>query len=540
MQDTARLVADQYERHPYPALPWLASVSIAQAHTLSYELGQYLRTGRFIEHTRATRILVAGCGTFEAIVAARAHPQAHITGVDLSAKSLRMLKIRSWLAGAPRRISTVHADLHDDLLGKLGQFDYIICTGVIHHSPDPHTLVARLTALLNPNGILRLMTYAAHSRIWIYELQRFFRLLKTPANFQESSKVLNKLSSVHPLRSAFESYEDALNTPGLIDGFFHAFDRPLHVSRLRALASQNQLSLIGFGHAWHSQPNGFAAALKKAGLSEQTLTRYHKLDAWQRLELIDDCGELAVNPILWLSRNAENVEIRTPMQTKLNPPLRKAGSVRAPLLPTLGDELIATYYDKDVEQSADTTRLVVGGCLLGCDGRLPPELAANRDTSNTQKNAVDKAQESATSAFEFLPCFVLPSLQSAPVATANRLFSLNGRVLVPSAVRARAILQVREAAQTLGIREAAELSRLALALEPRINRQGHELAWLSTGDLLRDLEKRCGSRWAEAFWSFPLPPSDEQWRALLKEKTDATLVLLLEGGATQWFVPLEI
>ena len=39
------------------------------------------------------------------------------------------------------------------------EFDYIICTGVIHHNADPIGTLNKLAAALKPDGILELMVY---------------------------------------------------------------------------------------------------------------------------------------------------------------------------------------------------------------------------------------------------------------------------------------------------------------------------------------------------------------------------------------------
>lgn len=463
-------VAEQYERHPYPSIPLLAIPRTASTHAIAYELGQYLRTGRFVAHDRTTRILVAGAGTFEPLVIRRAHARAEIVALDLSAAALRRLRWRERLTtlGLRSRIDRVQGDLHDDLRQRLGSFDYIVCTGVIHHSPTPERLLANLSALLKPTGVLRVMTYAANSRRWIYELQRFFKERGTSPNLRACERELAALPEQNPrsvahraaLRAAFESYEDRLNPAGLIDGFFHACDRPLKIENLAQATAAAGLKLIGFGHAWHSQPAGLQAQLTNAAVhteaSREVLRAYEKLDAWSRLACVDALGELAVNPVLWLAKEAEDVVAEMPGETKLNPALTRLKNdepFAAPLAPAPEGELLATLTKRLAAEDIESG--VIGGVWLGCDGRLPPALVANRALVPPRF-----ALPASSTTRELSP-------HDAALRGVNEFFALLGQAPSP---------------ETLGL--------LTRALEPRIDRNGHELAGLSTGDELRALAKR--------------------------------------------------
>src|SRR5581483_5493561 len=161
-------VASQYEKYPYPALPpilgWFAKPAIGKDHPLSF--------------SEAKRILVAGCGVFESVVVAKANPKAKIVAIDLSNASLKRAKLHAAMNLCSHRIRFLRADLHD--LKRVSEiasasFDLIICTGVLHHSPHPEQVIQTLSSLLVDNGVLRLMTYPERSRIWIYEIQKYFQ-----------------------------------------------------------------------------------------------------------------------------------------------------------------------------------------------------------------------------------------------------------------------------------------------------------------------------------------------------------------------------
>lgn len=108
------------------------------------------------------RIWVAGCGTNQALITALRFPQARVLGSDLSAESLAVC------AANARSLGAGNLELKQESINQAGYtdcFDYIICTGVIHHNADPIVALAQLAAALRPEGLLELMVYNQFHRI---------------------------------------------------------------------------------------------------------------------------------------------------------------------------------------------------------------------------------------------------------------------------------------------------------------------------------------------------------------------------------------
>jgi SAM-dependent methyltransferase len=101
-------------------------------------------------------LLVAGCGTGrEAAYYAMRFPEARVSAIDVSASSLAIAAERCAGLGIDFRL----LDLNQ--VGSLGRkFDLIICSGVLHHLPDPEAGWAALTNILNPGGVMKLMLYS--------------------------------------------------------------------------------------------------------------------------------------------------------------------------------------------------------------------------------------------------------------------------------------------------------------------------------------------------------------------------------------------
>lgn len=101
------------------------------------------------------RILDAGCGNgrVTALLRTLAHEEAEIVGIDLVAADVA----RENFKGVERmRFET--RDLVGDL-SDLGQFDFIYCQEVLHHTADPVRSFNNLRGLLAPGGELAIYVY---------------------------------------------------------------------------------------------------------------------------------------------------------------------------------------------------------------------------------------------------------------------------------------------------------------------------------------------------------------------------------------------
>src|SRR5690349_7081069 len=152
--DRADEVRAFYESHPYPAL-----LHDLDRHREIYRNPDRRRSMSLLmwpaEKPRGNReILIAGCGTSQAATYALREPDARVTAIDISETSLRHTR------NLQQKYGLRNLGLHRlaiEQIGQLGQiFDQIVCTGVLHHLPDPDVGLRSLRDVLAPQGAMHL------------------------------------------------------------------------------------------------------------------------------------------------------------------------------------------------------------------------------------------------------------------------------------------------------------------------------------------------------------------------------------------------
>jgi SAM-dependent methyltransferase len=250
--DLAGEVRAFYESHPYPA-----PIGNLDGHRDLYRNPDRRRALSLLlwptEKQRANRqILVAGCGTSQAAIHALREPDARVTAIDISETSLRYTR------DLQRKYRLRNLDLHRlaiEQVRELGQtFDQIVCTGVLHHLPDPDIGLRALHNVLAPSGAMHLMVYATYGRAGIYMMQEYCRLLgigATEAELRDLGTTIGALSSDHPIAGVSRRAKDFRNPDALADALLHPQDRAYTVPQIYAWLERCGLS---FGRWFEQAP----------------------------------------------------------------------------------------------------------------------------------------------------------------------------------------------------------------------------------------------------------------------------------------------
>jgi SAM-dependent methyltransferase len=236
-------VRQQYEALPYPpcdpqddhrrlATTWLEDLAM---------LNHYCFAGRQSFH-QGFRALMAGGGTGDATIFLAQqlrHTDARVVHLDLSAASIAIAQRRAQIRGLDN-ITWIHDSLLNLPQLGLAPFDYVGCSGVLHHLQEPDQGLRALLDVLAPGGALGLMVYAAPGRTGVYQMQALMQLVNG-----EEQDITRKIASTRdildslPPSNWFKRGEDLYHDhktgdAGLYDLLLHTQDRAYCVEQLYA------------------------------------------------------------------------------------------------------------------------------------------------------------------------------------------------------------------------------------------------------------------------------------------------------------------
>ena len=246
-------VRNQYEALPYPpcnpederqrmVLTWLEDLPM---------INHYCFAGKqsFQNNFRA---LVAGGGTGDATIFLAEQlkkTNADIVHLDMSLASIGLAKRRAEIRGLSN-ITWVHASLLDLPTLGLGKFDYINCSGVLHHLAEPDAGLQALRSVLKHgddvkgglSGAIGLMVYATAGRTGVYQMQALMRMVNKNAEGASDDgqrKIANTrdLLASLPASNWFKRGEDLhhdhnIGDAGIFDLLLHSQDRSYSVGEL--------------------------------------------------------------------------------------------------------------------------------------------------------------------------------------------------------------------------------------------------------------------------------------------------------------------
>jgi SAM-dependent methyltransferase len=222
-----------YERHPYPP-----PVDDLDRYRERWDDRQRRRADSHLfwpdEPYREDRsVLVAGCGTSQAAKYALRWPHAQVIGIDVSTTSIERTE------ALRRKYSLDNLEVHRlpvERATELGhRFEHVVCTGVLHHLPDPDAGLRALRDVLTPCGAMHLMVYAPYGRAGVYLLQAYCRRLGIGPSAPEIRHLAASLKALppdHPLLPLLRNAPDFQDEAALADALLNPQDRPYSVPQL--------------------------------------------------------------------------------------------------------------------------------------------------------------------------------------------------------------------------------------------------------------------------------------------------------------------
>jgi SAM-dependent methyltransferase len=265
-------IREQYELYPYPErnpederrrllVTW--PEYLAQINHYCFRGGNAFKG--------PLRILVAGGGTGDATIFLAEQmrlrgAEAEVVHLDVSRASMEIAQKRAEIRKL-ENIRWLHASLLDLPELNTGTFDYISCSGVLHHLPDPEEGMSKLLSVLAPDGALCVMVYGRFGRTGVYQMQEMMRLVNRdstgmPERLANAKAVLAKLPSSNWWPKGENLYRDVKSMPDaeVYDLFLHSQDRAYSVPELYEWIEQRcrmhiQLSCRGLGQFPYAPEN---------------------------------------------------------------------------------------------------------------------------------------------------------------------------------------------------------------------------------------------------------------------------------------------
>ena len=230
-------------------------------------------------------ILIAGFWTNQAACYAVTNPNCKVVGIDLSETSLgheAYLKHKHGL----ENLELFRMSLGD--VGSLGRtFDLVVCTGVLHHLPDPDAGLRCLRDVLRPHGVLSIMVYGYYPRFGVYMMQEVFRVLDLEQDEVEIEIVKRGIKDVpawHHVRRYFAIAPDLGYNSGIVDTFLHQLDRAFTVPQILEFAGRNNLKF----QSWldNRDYSISASIMDPQNLLRQRVETLAPAEQWRLVELI--------------------------------------------------------------------------------------------------------------------------------------------------------------------------------------------------------------------------------------------------------------
>jgi SAM-dependent methyltransferase len=260
-QAVSAAVAALYNTYPFPPEPLIDEAPLGYNWRWSWQTAYSFCTGRKPDRQNI-RILDAGCGTgcgTEYLV--HLNPEAEVMGIDLSLGALEVARERC-ARSVQGRAQFQELSLFD--VGQLpGQFEFINCVGVLHHTADPVRGIQALAAKLAPGGLMHIFVYGELGRWEVRLMQEAIRLLQGErrGDYEDGvnvgRSVFASLPETNPLvrrekeRWSMENHRDAC----FADMYVHPQEIDYNVNSLFDLIETSGLEFVGFSNpqVWQTE-----------------------------------------------------------------------------------------------------------------------------------------------------------------------------------------------------------------------------------------------------------------------------------------------
>jgi len=247
-------VRNQYESLPYPPrdpesekrqLRCMWSDKIDRINFYCFEGRKDLRVN--------SRILVAGGGTGDSTIFLAEQlygTDSEVVHLDICKASIDIAKKRSEVRGL-NNITWIHDSILSIADIDIGEFDYINCSGVLHHLESPEKGLLALKSVLKENGAMHIMLYGKYGRSAVYQMQDLMKMVnigedEIDQKVVNCKKILGNLPNSNWLHQSPQILHEiqTFGDSGIYDLFLHSQDRAYTVSEVYDYIESCDLSML--------------------------------------------------------------------------------------------------------------------------------------------------------------------------------------------------------------------------------------------------------------------------------------------------------
>lgn len=252
-------VKDQYEDLPYPPRdPQDEKKRLVPTLTDQLEKMNHYGYGGMQTFKEGYRCLVAGGGTGDSTIflaeQLKAMANVEIIHLDLSSASIEIARERAQVRGLSN-ITFKQGSLLDVDQLDLGMFDFVNCSGVLHHLDSPDEGLKALKSVLKEDGLMAIMVYGEYGRLGIYPIQEMMRYINKDVDtktekLNNCKLMLDQIPSEHTFKAHKNLWlieQERLGDEGLYDLYLHSQDRAYNVAQIYDWLDRCGLSMLKIG-----------------------------------------------------------------------------------------------------------------------------------------------------------------------------------------------------------------------------------------------------------------------------------------------------
>ncbi|WPY00772.1 SAM-dependent methyltransferase [Candidatus Trichorickettsia mobilis] len=218
------------------------------------ELNHHLYCGKE-DFKSGFRVLIAGGGTGDAstfLGEQLKNTNAEIIYLDFSKASMEIAQKRAEVRGL-KNITWIHDSILNIPKLALGKFDFINCSGVLHHLASPDEGLKILSDSLSTRGGMHLMIYAKYGRAGVYQIQHLMKLINSDVSSRaEEIENCKAIIEILPDTNWYAKSQDFIadhilfGDIGLYDMFLHKQDRAYSIPEMYEFVNAAGLHFVDF------------------------------------------------------------------------------------------------------------------------------------------------------------------------------------------------------------------------------------------------------------------------------------------------------